>query len=879
MTEFEVYVKSFLEKCRSAKIALPIVPVIVSGKNYLYQNRDYTCTVETFALLDPCSDQTFCSIDLYNDLCVKGDKTCITLETLGNVSQANVNEISLDVLPGIGKYKPERAIRLNSVYAVNPFPDIDSNYVTDEILRRWPHLRKLYDDNVPIGKVSLLIGQDNPSALRPLEVISGHDSEPFAVRTKLGWTLNGPLDYGNTAKVHCNFTKFDTPAVTLETQVQQFWRLDDGLDLASECAQMSQEDIKTVKFWKDTIVFRDGNYILPIPFRCIPYFPDNLGMCIKRAKALKRKLMMNPVWYRMYCESMQALIDNGFAEEISLDSLKGNCVWYIPHHGVVHPQKPGVIRPVFDCPASLNGHSLNGQVMSGPDNNNRLLGVLLRFREGPIAFMCDVKAMFHCVKLPVEQRDYLRLLWWEQGDLDKPLKAYRMTAHIFGGVWSPSAATFALRHHAETHRTDYSELTIDTVLDNMYVDDCLRSLESVDCTIKICHELMDLLDKGGFPLTKWVSNSPAVIDSIPVERRAKGVKDLDLDSERLPIERALGTVLDCERDCFTIVIKVKDNALTRRGLLKTTSSIFDPMGTCSPYILQAKVMLQNECKLRKGWDDKLEPDTLKKWQKWLSDLPQLQSLSIDRCFVPPNFEGYTATLHFFSDASQVAYGLGCYLRIVNPAGNIHVSFVLGKSRLAPVKHVTIPRLELLGATQAVRMNAQLLRELRIPLQDSVFWTDSLIVLHYIENDQKRYQTFVANRVNIIRSGSRPDQWRFVDSLNNAGDDASCGLPASEVVSPSSRWRRGPEFLYKTEEHWPTRPDSVVNDSDLEVKCRANFVAKAIHHDCCIANLIQRHNSWYGLKRSVAWLRRFISWLKHRSDPTAHKGALKVNEIK
>ena len=158
MTEFAVYVKSFLEKCKNAKIALPIVPVIVCDENYIDQNHDYTCTDMTFALLDPCSDQTFCSTDLYNNLCLKGDKTCITLETLGNVSQANVNEISLVVLPGIGKNKHERAIRLNTVYAVDQFPDIDSNLVTDEILRRWPHLRKLYDNNVPIGKVSLLIG-------------------------------------------------------------------------------------------------------------------------------------------------------------------------------------------------------------------------------------------------------------------------------------------------------------------------------------------------------------------------------------------------------------------------------------------------------------------------------------------------------------------------------------------------------------------------------------------------------------------------------------------------------------------------------------------------------------------------------------------------
>ena len=174
--------------------------------------------------------------------------------------------------------------------------------------------------------------------------------------------------------------------------------------------------------------------------------------------------------------------------------------WFLPHHGVYHPEKPGKIRVVFDCSAQFNGVSLNGNLLQGPDLTNSLLGVLMRFRRELVAVQADIKAMFHQVRIPVEDRDLLRFIWWKDGNIDEEIEEYRMTVYPFGTVSSPSCANFALKRAASDHKQEFDKRTVETVKRDFYVDDCLTSAPTVETAIKLVHELRDLLDKGGFLL-------------------------------------------------------------------------------------------------------------------------------------------------------------------------------------------------------------------------------------------------------------------------------------------------------------------------------------------------------------------------------------------
>ena len=220
------------------------------------------------------------------------------------------------------------------------------------------------------------------------------------------------------------------------------------------------------------------------------------------------------------------------------------------------------------------------------------------------------------------------------------------------------------------------------------------------------------------------------------------------------------------------------------------------------------------------WDDEIPTEYFVLWQQWLADLPKLSEFAVERCFKPPNFKVKSAQLHHFSDASERGYGSVSFLRQLSFDDQIHCSFVLGKSCLSPLKTVTIPRLELTAATVSVRLDTLISKELDYPapLGDTFFWTDSTTVLRYMENETKRFQTFVANRITLIRERSSPSQWKYVESKKNPADCASRGLSVGSFLVTNS-WIREPDFLWTSEDSWPERPPSIseVTNDDPEVK--------------------------------------------------------------
>ena len=214
------------------------------------------------------------------------------------------------------------------------------------------------------------------------------------------------------------------------------------------------------------------------------------------------------------------------------------------------------------------------------------------------------------------------------------------------------------------------------------------------------------------------------------------------------------------------------------------------------------MILQELCRLKLGWDEPIPEQIAIRWSKWISNLTCLSELKVDRYFL--DFEdAEQIVLHIFCDASQDGYGVVAYLRICK-SSSVHIKFVVGKSRLAPIKSVSIPRLELEAATLAAKLNVAILREVRRTDLMTIFWTDSTTVLHMIHNSSKRFPTFVANRLAKIDETSNPSQWRYVPSNLNPADDATRGLDASKLIN-QSRWINGPDFLKFEDDLWPVAP--------------------------------------------------------------------------
>ena len=250
---------------------------------------------------------------------------------------------------------------------------------------------------------------------------------------------------------------------------------------------------------------------------------------------------------------------------------------YIPHHPVTHPMKLGKVRIVFDNAAKYHGISLNQQLLQGPDFTNPLVGVLTRFRQETTAIAAHIEGMFHQVYVDPKDFDVFRFLWWPDGELKEQLQEYRMDRHLFGATSSPKVANFCIKKTALIYGTEFDPDVVQTVERNKYEDDLMKSVDTPTTAVRLSTQLRELLAKGGFRLTKWLSNDRRVLAEIPETERAVSVANLDL--QELPTECALGLKWDVEADKFIwrasgrLQHLVQKGAMTRRGILAIVSSL------------------------------------------------------------------------------------------------------------------------------------------------------------------------------------------------------------------------------------------------------------------------------------------------------------------
>ncbi|KAL2102335.1 hypothetical protein ACEWY4_001503 [Coilia grayii] len=837
---------------------LAIVPVkvkSVKGNN----------VIQTYAFLDSGSSACFCTEKLMEELHMEGRRTEILLRTMGlerAVNTYRVNGLEVSSLDGT------EFIHLPEVFTQSRIPVSHANIVTDKDIQKWPYLKDVQLTTIK-ADIGLLIGANASRALEPWRIIHSQGDGPYAVKTCLGWLINGPLSDRSLTDEHgrLHISSNRISVARLEELLVNQYNSDFPERMYEEKAEPSFEDKKFLRIADESAVKKNGHYVMRLPFRDENLsMPNNKAVAELRAMTLRRKLSKNKAFHSDYTTFMKAMLDKGHAEKVPDDQLarSDGRVWYIPHHGVYHKKKHK-IRVVFDCTASFQGTSLNLQLLQGPDLTNTLLGVILRYRQEPVAMMADIEGMFHQVRIPENDVDFLRFLWWPDGDVNKPLTEYRMVVHLFGAVSSPSCANYALKRAAIDNEGKVATDVLSTIKNNFYVDDCLKSVASEKQAIQLARELKAVCATGGFRLTKWVSNSASVLASIPEEDRAlKDITDVNLEKSEVPLERALGVQWNISSDTLCFKVSLKQQPYTRRGILSVTNSVYDPLGFLAPLILPAKRMMQELCRGSCGWIPLAYSD---RWETWLDGLDQLTSLNISRCYRPKEFGDVChAQLHHFCDASEVGYGTASYLRFTNSRSLIHIAFVMGKGRVAPLKSITIPRLELAAAVLAVRINRMLEKELEYSLQPPIYWTDSTTVIKYILNDTCRFQTYVANRVSTIRGLSEKSQWRYVNSALNPADDASRGLTA-EMFLRSEHWLRGPAFLTQPEETWPKYPEisTSLSDDDPEVKKTvAVFGAAAAEAHDPVAEFIEHFSSWNRLKRATARLLQFKDLLIHLS---------------
>ena len=814
-----------------------ILPVYISAP----ENPDQEILV--YALIDTQSDTSFICHETANSL--EADSTSAVLRMSTMTSQNEVVRCQKYSNLRIRGIYSDKAISIPTTYTQKCIPGNRDHISTPETARKWEHLQHLEDSIAPLQscEIAMLIGFNCPDASLPLKVIKGKTSQPHAIKTILGWSIVGGVSDGSSN------LQFAHRVSTQELNSEEILKCLSE-DLSSDNGSpMSQNDIKFLRLMDKSTSIEDGFYTMPLPFKETPQLPDNRQYALKRFKSLNRRLAANSELNEKYRDFMSEVIAKGEAQ-VCQSTEPG---WYIPHHGVFHPQKPGKLRVVFDCSASFKGESLNKQLLKGPDLNSNLAGLLCRFRKDRVAVTCDIQKMYHQFRVHDKDRKYLRFLWYKENSTD--ITDYQMNVHLFGATSSPSCAIYGLRKLATDHSEEYPKAA-DFIHNNFYVDDGLVSLSTPKEVIQLMNDAKALTNKGNLVLHKFQSNDPEVAAALGCD--GPTTKQFSSCGE---VSRALGLIWDIQKDVFRFADKSSDSKPhTRRGVLSTIASVFDPLGFLEPFTLMGKLLIQDLCKDKKDWDDPLSAEQTTRWRRWLENLSDLNTFEVPRCYLSTDVEAqnYTVELHLFSDACEYAYGTCAYLRILySSSPTATVCLLMSKSRVGPQKAVTIPRLELQAATLSVKLADFLQRELMYENLTLYFWSDSETVLGYIANEAKAFHTFVCNRVQRIKDSSTTEQWHYVSTHDNPADIVSRG---STVSNLSNSWLHGPEFLRNSSfrmNEQPHRKFSLQKD-DPEIRRVFTHAVSTTHSSLDLLTAFQSTSSWEKVTRLMSYILRFGS---------------------
>ncbi|XP_033730738.1 uncharacterized protein LOC117320185 [Pecten maximus] len=545
--------------------------------------------------------------------------------------------------------------------------------------------------------------------------------------------------------------------------------------------------------------------------------PNNFVAAKARMVSTERRLLRIGADYaKLYHDQIRDMVKRKVARKLSereIDEYDGP-VHYLPHHEVLKPDSRSTpLRIVFNSSASFMGHSLNDYWAKGPNIVNDLMSVLIRFREGQVGMAGDISKMYNSVKMSESDQHTHRFLWRDM-DQGKEPDHYVMEAVTFGDRPSGAIASMALLKTAELAKELYPEVT-QIIKENSYVDDILCSTDSTSAAKNLSEDIDVVLEKGGFKVKHWTLSgmSTALGNNVNTQEKVLGmIWDPKMDTfkykARLNFSPKVKKIHQEQNLSEGDIPNQIPQRLTHRMVLSQVSSIFDPLGLITPFILCAKLLMRALCKRdtvgetggRQTWDSAMDEDMRKEWIKFFSDLFVVETLEFPRCIKPDCVKG-NPILIVFSDGSKEAFGACAYIRWETRNEIVSTNLIAAKNRIAPTRQLSIPRLELCGAVIGVRLREKLLNGSKLRFERVFHIVDSMIVQAQIQKESYGFGTFTATRVAEIQSKSSPDEWWWVSGNDNPAD-LTTRVTAPKNLDMESVWQTGPAFLKMPLEEWP-----------------------------------------------------------------------------
>ncbi|UYV78708.1 hypothetical protein LAZ67_16002504 [Cordylochernes scorpioides] len=623
-----------------------------------------------------------------------------------------------------------------------------------------------------------------------------------AIRTKLGWTVMGKIP---PTEVRDDISSLCV-ATLLSLDLENLWKLDAiGVSDAEveKKTQSLQAEIEE-HFAHTTTRDIEGRYEVALPWvQDKERIPSNKDLAENQLRSVRRKLE-EVGDMKEYGQIFEEWMKQGIIEYAREDKLDG--VHYLPHRPVYkRNSQTSRIRPVFNASA--------------------------RKRVGVSS---DIEKAFLQIGIKEEDRDYLRFLWHTE---DGRLITYRHKRVVFGITTSPYLLKATLSLHLDK-APEHLKITAEQLKSSFYVDNCLSSFQNVEETEKFVKESTELLSTACFNLRDWVSN----------------VTDFSLMNQLNKEVNILGITWNTDRDTLTIGLEDFEliGPTTKRKVLSIASKIFDPLGVACPVTLIPKLILQETWIQKLTWDEVLPGCLVQRFWKWFSKLKHLPNIEISRwlCFKDSYVE--KTTLHIFCDASQFAYATCIFLRI-EKEDRVDIQLIQARTRVAPLKKLTIPRLELLACLIGARLAANVIQDLEFEEIPRFYWTDSTNALCWIQREDN-WAAFVMNRVKEIHNLSSPESWRHIPGRLNPADLPSRGCSAESLKE--TRWWEGPAWLKVSQEEWPK--STIIPDLEIVYSERRKTILNTLCTTRENENLFGRYSHFLRIVRITAWIYRFFN---------------------
>ena len=785
--------------------------VLTLLKTKLARDERRSKTIIAFVGLDTMSTDTFVSSKIVNALklplyLIKGGATCKGLGT-----QATKIRHFTELIVGEGKH----ALHVEALVV----PSIGQNltYVPPE----WSEGDDQHAQQVDMDLLLNVV--HTWQIITRVEMRKHNDQTRAVIRTKLGDCGAGEFSIAEPDGLIFMSNR------DLERAFERFHSLESvGISCGPD-DERKAEEVEAERIIQLKAKLKDKVWTVPILFKPeARVLRNNYKMAERRLIALERRLALQPELRPEYYAEIKALFDRGDARILRPEEIETPVAYYMPHRPVLRPEHETTkIRPVFDASAkNQDGISLNTEILTPPVTHPPLTGILMRFRQKRIALTADISKMFYRILVPEEHQKYQRFLF--RYDPSEPIQHAAHVKTAFGRADSPYNASKVVKMQIELDQRKYPAAAAE-LSKNLYVDDLLTGTDTVSEALNLHRECVALLDGASLQLRKWCSNSLDVLQQIPEHLRGEKAHVLltgnltdeaEIDGEKAAISSALGVEWNVEEDTLRFSgfakMTLTVEGCTKRSVTSNVCKFFDPLGLISPFIVTAKVLVQSTWKRQIGWDELLPEDMRQVWQKWVAGVPLLDRMEIPRCIrvhVPPNAKE-EVMLIVFSDASELALGAAVYIRISYGMGRTETHLLMSKSRVAPLKELTLPRKELVAALMGARLLKHVAEELEMKTSDAICFSDSMTALQWMRKPPRTWKQYVANRVQQIQEITTAEQWRHVAGPDNPADLPSRGTTTADLVG-NELWFKGPRWLHRPVEEWPREGSPIPSNACLE----------------------------------------------------------------